>query len=569
MLDGNGRYSARFSPEFEDSGRDGASFEKSTKARCDEMRPSSSKVITSMAFIPIFASPSVTMMSRTHAAWPAHTNGSEPTRKLDIVGRPAALVVERADLVATVLHRRADRILHGCVGREAVEPRLAVAGGERLRIAVDRVENLAGRVGHGRHSTHLSVGSSARGRARTSRRVHRRRCLGADRAAVGHPDGDPSPWRAGAADPDRCSSRSARSSTCGPSAARTYEQRDRSFAMFSPVALVVLPGVWVALVIVGLHRDPLGARGRSAPRGLLPVGLVVAHARLRTGAVVRYACGCVRRGDPWTRADRAAHQLPPVDLQRVPAARAAGRPTRLARRRTAERGGDDPSAPCARPGWTRSTTCGTTGRPGSPTSRKRTHRSRRSSSSGRSATPGSWVTAAGVVLDTAALRCSMLRMPANAQAQLCIRAGYLALRGSPTTSRSRTTTIRVPDDPISIDRSEFDAVYEELASFGVPVRPDREACWRDFRGWRVNYDTVLLALAGLTIAPVLAVDQRPIAAVPATAAEARTDVISVQSVNAAVGFCDTPSGIDSLIRYNRLRCSATAAGSSGGNPNPE
>src|SRR5262249_18223469 len=37
----------------------------------------------------------------------------------------------------------------------------------------------------------------------------------------------------------------------------------------------------------------------------------------------------------------------------------------------------------------------------------------------------SWVTAAGVVLDTAALRCSTLRLPANAQAQLCIRAGYL------------------------------------------------------------------------------------------------------------------------------------------------
>lgn len=25
--------------------------------------------------------------------------------------------------------------------------------------------------------------------------------------------------------------------------------------------------------------------------------------------------------------------------------------------------------------------------------------------------------------------------------------------------------------------------------------------WRDFAGWRVNYDTVLVALAGLTMAP--------------------------------------------------------------------
>ncbi len=113
----------------------------------------------------------------------------------------------------------------------------------------------------------------------------------------------------------------------------------------------------------------------------------------------------------------------------------------------------------------------------------------------------SWVTAAGVVLDTAALRASTLRLPANAQAQLCIRSGYLALRriadyfGIPNDHDPR------PDDPISIDRSEFEAVYDELASFGVPVRPNREACWQDYRGWRVNYDTVLLALAGLTIAP--------------------------------------------------------------------
>ena len=58
-----------------------------------------------------------------------------------------------------------------------------------------------------------------------------------------------------------------------------------------------------------------------------------------------------------------------------------------------------------------------------------------------------------------------------------------------------------PDDPISIDRSEFDEVYDELASFGVPVRADREKAWRDFQGWRVNYDLALLGLASLTMAP--------------------------------------------------------------------
>ena len=58
-----------------------------------------------------------------------------------------------------------------------------------------------------------------------------------------------------------------------------------------------------------------------------------------------------------------------------------------------------------------------------------------------------------------------------------------------------------PDDPISIARSEFNDAYEQLGGYGVPVRPDRERAWHDFAGWRVNYDSVLLALAGLTMAP--------------------------------------------------------------------
>ena len=33
------------------------------------------------------------------------------------------------------------------------------------------------------------------------------------------------------------------------------------------------------------------------------------------------------------------------------------------------------------------------------------------------------------------------------------------------------------------------------------MKADAEQSWRDFRGWRVNYDTVLLALASLTLAP--------------------------------------------------------------------
>ncbi len=112
----------------------------------------------------------------------------------------------------------------------------------------------------------------------------------------------------------------------------------------------------------------------------------------------------------------------------------------------------------------------------------------------------SWVTAAGAVLDAAALHASCLEEH-DPDAMLCMRAGYIALRriagffGIPVDNDPK------PDDPISVTRDEFDAAYDRLATAGIALRPDREQAWKDFAGWRVNYDQPLLALASLTMAP--------------------------------------------------------------------
>lgn len=113
----------------------------------------------------------------------------------------------------------------------------------------------------------------------------------------------------------------------------------------------------------------------------------------------------------------------------------------------------------------------------------------------------SWITAAGAVLDSAAFAASTLDIPRDPQADLCIRAGYLALRHIADSFHVQYNLNPKPTDPISISRQEFDVVYDDLASRGVPLKRDRDQCWRDFAGWRVNYDTVLLALANLTMAP--------------------------------------------------------------------
>lgn len=113
----------------------------------------------------------------------------------------------------------------------------------------------------------------------------------------------------------------------------------------------------------------------------------------------------------------------------------------------------------------------------------------------------SWITAAGTVLDCAALILSSVDVPYEPRAAFCIRGGYLALRQIADFFERPYPPNPQPTDPISITRSEFESVYHALQKAGVPMKPDRRQAWQDFAGWRVNYDAVLLQLAALTMAP--------------------------------------------------------------------
>ncbi len=113
----------------------------------------------------------------------------------------------------------------------------------------------------------------------------------------------------------------------------------------------------------------------------------------------------------------------------------------------------------------------------------------------------SWVTAAGAVLDAASLVVSTVEVPFNVQAPLCIRGGYIALRRIADFFRIPYDPDPKPNDPISLSRAQFDHACDLLTLEEVPLVADRDQAWRDFAGWRVNYDTTLLALARLTMAP--------------------------------------------------------------------
>ncbi|NIR41879.1 MAG: hypothetical protein GWN79_17490 [Actinobacteria bacterium] len=113
----------------------------------------------------------------------------------------------------------------------------------------------------------------------------------------------------------------------------------------------------------------------------------------------------------------------------------------------------------------------------------------------------SWVNAAGIALDTASLYLSTLDLPADPRAQLMVRTGTLSLRRICDYWDFDYDPDPSPDDPIAITREEYDEVYDRFAAEGVPLVEDREQAWRDFAGWRVNYDRPLLSLATFVESP--------------------------------------------------------------------
>jgi hypothetical protein len=111
--------------------------------------------------------------------------------------------------------------------------------------------------------------------------------------------------------------------------------------------------------------------------------------------------------------------------------------------------------------------------------------------SGRAST--SWVTAAGAVLDAAALIEAGVGSAPDSRAELCLDAGIGALTRVARFFGGPGHSIGWPQLP----RETVAAALAELAHAGVPVRCDEEQMWRRFAGWRARYERQLLTLATL------------------------------------------------------------------------
>ena len=282
--------------------------------------------------------------------------------------------------------------------------------------------------------------------------------------------------------------------------ARTYERRDRAMALYSPMVLLALVTVWLGMLIAaftliflavdgaGLARafteagSSLFTLGFARPSGMVATIVSFAAASFGLGLVALLIAYLPTLYSSFSRREVLVAYLasragtPPRPVEFLQRAHRIGRLHEL----------DDV--------WERYQLWFA--------ELEETHTSLPLLNFFRSPTPDrSWITTAGAILDTAALVNSTVDVTFQPMAGLCLRSGFTALRAI-----GDFFSIPHPADPqstdaITVEREEWEAVCRDLEAAGVPLVADRDQAWRDFSGWRVNYDVVLVTLAGLLLAP--------------------------------------------------------------------
>ncbi len=113
----------------------------------------------------------------------------------------------------------------------------------------------------------------------------------------------------------------------------------------------------------------------------------------------------------------------------------------------------------------------------------------------------SWLIGLLAVLDGAAMHLALAPSTATSQARLCLRMGFTALNRIATALGWHVDPDPNPEGPIILTYEEFEQAVQMLEDVGFPVERSAEEAWPDFRGWRVNYETIAYRLADRVTAP--------------------------------------------------------------------
>ncbi|MGO8872138.1 MAG: hypothetical protein ACLQPH_12195 [Acidimicrobiales bacterium] len=113
----------------------------------------------------------------------------------------------------------------------------------------------------------------------------------------------------------------------------------------------------------------------------------------------------------------------------------------------------------------------------------------------------SWLVGLLAVLDGAAMHLAVAPSTASSQSRLCLRMGFTALNRMAKVLGWEVDPDPNPEGPINLTFEEFEEAVTMLEHVGFPMERTAEEAWPDFRGWRVNYETIAYHLADRLTAP--------------------------------------------------------------------
>ena len=105
------------------------------------------------------------------------------------------------------------------------------------------------------------------------------------------------------------------------------------------------------------------------------------------------------------------------------------------------------------------------------------------------------------MMDSAAMYHAISPAQAPHQSRLCLSMGIRCLR-----SMARALQIPHDADPLPtagtrLTKEEFAEGFRRLEEVKWPAERDLDESWRNFQGWRVNYESIVDALTALTMPP--------------------------------------------------------------------
>ncbi len=113
----------------------------------------------------------------------------------------------------------------------------------------------------------------------------------------------------------------------------------------------------------------------------------------------------------------------------------------------------------------------------------------------------SWLVALVAMMDSAALFHAASPEQTPRQARLCLSMGIRCMRSMAGALGIPFDADPLPLGEIRLTKAEFEDGYRRLKEVNFPMERDVDESWRNFQGWRINYEPIVDALTKLIVPP--------------------------------------------------------------------